>query len=169
MKNPTPYQIRKKKEGIDSFDKYWNINPKTSEIYRIDLTNWRWFLNLLWRKKHAVETLYWWTIEKWATSEIITQTSPLKHDDIPFQGLLRKYQLTNGWTIPDNNLKFLKNGPLLNNQGTEILVNYQNRFKRIISFVSQLKPISWILSFVFVCLRYWTEILELWDKIKNAI
>lgn len=94
----------------------------------------------------------------------MSMTKPLKHDDIPFQSFPRKYQMINNWTIPKIDLKYLRNGPLINNEGTKIIVKYQNGFKRIISLISQIRPLSWILSFAFVCQRYWEEILEIWEK-----
>lgn len=165
--SPSDARIRIKRNN--SFDKNWHIDFKTNEIKLNEIEGWSKFLNIFWKRKFTVDTLYWWSHQKWATMEMMPYPIAIKRDDIPAKGLIRKHQMTNGWTISKKDLKSLYKGPLIDESGNEILVKTQSNFKRFISFLSQLKPISWISSFVIILYRYRKEVMELIEKIQNVL
>ncbi len=89
----------------------------------------------------------------------------VKHDDIPIKGFPRKHQLVNGWSIPEQDLKYLFDGPLIDENGN-LLVKHQSRLQKIVSIVSQLKPLSWVIGLILLCIRFRTEIVEVIEYLK---
>jgi hypothetical protein len=164
MNQPTSSDLRKRSSEIETFAKYWYVNSQTSEIRHATFNFWRKLINLFWRKKHKVSNLYWWTVQNWATSEMIIYPDAIRHDDLHIKGYPRKYQLKNGWTIPSKDLKYLYEGPLVDESGTKVLVKHQSTTKNIISFISQLRPLSWIITLVLTCFRFRVEIIAVWQK-----
>lgn len=169
MSKPTPSELRKRERGIRSFDGHWYIDAKTSEIKHISLEGWSKFIDLFWRKKHKVSDLYWWSSNKWATSEMMPFDDAIRHDDVPIAGFPRKHQMRNGWTIPSEDLKYLYEGPLVDETGHKILVKHQSKIQRLVSVISQLRPLSWIIPLILAFYRYRAEFVELWEKLSNAI
>ncbi len=171
MNKSTPSELRKTKKGIKSFDKQWYIDKQTSEIRHNKLDWTSKFIDFFWRKKHTVSDLYWWTSRNWSNTKMIDYEIPIKHDDVSIQGFPRKYQLINKWTIPENDLKYLYNGPLVDESGQNILVKHQSKFQKIISILSQLQPLSWItwISFIFMCYLNWDDIIKLWNSVLSLM
>ena len=94
----TPSDDRKKEMGIKSFDQYWYIDPKTNEVRHKPPKGWSKVLDFIWRKKHKVSDMYWWTRRKLHV-EFIVEQDILDHDNIPIRGFPRKYRMKNNWTI----------------------------------------------------------------------
>ena len=169
MNKPTPSEQRFRESNISSFDNNWYIVVKTREIRHVKPKGLSKLLSLFWRNKHSVDTLYWWSSRKWATSEMTPHPIAIKHDDLPLKGFIRKHQLTNGWSIPKSDLKYLHKGPLADETGHEVLVKSQSLFKNTISIIAQLRPLSWIITFILLLIRFKEEVLALFNWIKNAL
>ncbi len=169
MTKPTPSEQRKREKNINSFNKYWYIDVKTSEIRHIKAKTWSKFFELFWKRKYTVDTLYWWSSREWASSKMMPFPIAVKHDDLPLRSFIRKHQMTNGWTISTGDLKYLYRGPLVDESGSTILIKTQSTLKNIISILSQLRPLSWIISLILILYRFREEVVELWEIIKNAL
>ena len=169
MSELTPSESRKREKDIQSFDEHWYVDTKTSEIRHKPLERMAKFIDLFWRKRHRVSDLYWWTVRKWWSEDMAPFSKPIEHDSVPITGFPRKYQLQNGWTIPSEDLRYLFEGPLVDETGHEILVRHQSKFRTFVSLLSQLRPLSWIIVLGLGCVRYRQEILLLWNKLSNAI
>lgn len=165
MTNLTPSEARKRKKEVEDFDKAWYVDPSTSEIRRSELDKLHKIIDLFWRKKYRVSDMYWWSSWKWYGWELMPYPDAVKHDDIPIKGFPRKHQLVNGWSIPEEDLKYLFDGPLIDENGN-ILVKHQSRLQKIESIVSQLKPLSWVIGLILLCIRFRTEIVEVIEYLK---
>jgi hypothetical protein len=168
MSKLSPSQSRKRERGIESFTKHWGIDFKTFEIKHNGLKCWDYFLSFFWRKKHRVSSLYWWCVRRADDIDFMVFDDPIKHDDIPLKGYARKYQLINDWHIPDEDLKYLFDGPLADIDGS-ILVKEGTSLSRLWSIVSQLRPLTVIIPFLLALYRYRSEISELWNSVSSAI
>jgi hypothetical protein len=169
MSTMSPSELRKREKAIVDIDEAWTAVPKTLEIIRKPRSRFQRFIGLFWKKKYRVSDLYWWQSRKWATSDMMPFPDAIKHDDIPSKDFPRKHVLQGGWTISKEDLATLYEGPLFEQAGTEILVKHQSRLEGIVSFVSQLKPLSWIIGFALLCIRYQSELSELINAVSNHI
>jgi len=165
----SPSELRKREKAIADINEAWMVIPKTLEIARKPRSRYQRFIGLFWKNRYRVSNLYWWQSKKWASSEMMLFPDAIKHDDIPLKGYPRKHILQGGWTIPKEDLAVLYEGPLLAQSGNEILVKHQSKLQSMVSLISLLKPISWIVGFALLCLRYRTELLELLNAVKNYI
>jgi len=165
MTKLTPSEERKRKKQIDDFEKGWYADPSTSEIRHKKLSKFQKFLNLFWKKKYKVSDMYWWSSWKWYGWNMMPYADAVKHDDIPIKGFPRKYQLVNGWSIPKEDLDYLYEGPLIDENGN-ILVKHQSGLQKFVSIISQLKPLSWIVMFVLFCIRFRDEIAVFLQYLK---
>lgn len=168
MNKLTPSEVRKRKQQTKRFDENWVVDVATSEIKLRPLKPVEKIISYLWKKKFKVSDLYWWSSWRWYQWDLMPQTDAIKHDDIPIKGFPRKHQLINNWSIPNKDLKFLYDGPLIDASG-KILVKHQNKLQMVVSIISQLKPLSWIIGFILLCTRYWNEIIVIVDNIKKFI
>ncbi len=104
MHKPIPSEVRKRQKQINNFHENWYIDTSTSEIRHQELNIYQKLLGLFWRKKYKVSDMYWWSVWKWSNPEMMSYSDAIKHDDIPIQDFPRKYQLINGWSIPQEDL-----------------------------------------------------------------
>jgi len=111
--------------------------------------------------------MYWWSAWKWYGSDMMPYPDAVKHDDIPIKDFPRKHQLVNGWSISEDDLKYLFDGPLIDENG-KILVKHQSGLKKFISIVSQLKPLSWVIGFILFCIRYRAEIVAMFEYLSES-
>ena len=165
MSELTPSEARKREKRIERFGKSWFINPLTFEIRHRESNLFQKIIELFWRKKYKVFDLYWWAVRKWGGEEMITFPDAIKQDDISIKGFPRKYQLVNGWSIPKEDIKYLDGGPLADEIGN-VIVKYQSVLQKYVSVVSQLKPLSWIVGCLLMCIRYRVEIKMIFNHIK---
>jgi len=169
MNKLTPSESRIREKEINSFDEHWYIDTQTSEIRHKPLSVFYKIIDFFWRKKHTVADLYWWSVKKWDSSEMISCPNAIKHDNVPIVGFPRKHQMKNGWTIPTKDFKYLYEGPLVDETGNKILIKHQSKIQKLVSIFSQLRPLSWIITLIIACYRYRNEISDLWSHLSNAI
>ena len=169
MHTPTPSELRKREKGIKSFDEHWEIIGNTFEIRHIQLKGWSKFIDYFWRKKHKVSDLYWWWSRQSASLKWLYLNDAIKHDDLPLEGFPRKYQMLNKWSILTEDLKYLYEGPLVDQTGHKTLVKHQSRIAKFVSVTSQLRPLGWLIPLILACFRYRNEIIELWNKLLSNI
>jgi hypothetical protein len=169
MNNISPEDLRIRAKGVASFDKTWYADPKTLEIRRKPLTCWQIIINLFWKNRHKVSDLYWWVSKNWANQQLAVYPIAIEHDNIPAPGFPRKHIMRGGWSIPKKDLKYLYEGPLFDQLGTQILVKHQSRLQVIVAVVKHLQPLSWIIGFLLLCVRYSNEIKSIFKWIDNAL
>lgn len=83
MSNVSPDELRSRAAAVESFNRYWYADPKTSEIRRQSLRGWQQFLNIFWKKKHKVSDLYGWVSKNWANEQMNVFPIAIEHDNIP--------------------------------------------------------------------------------------
>lgn len=115
---------------------HWQIRPISGDCGEISLRDDLSIggrLYVLWIKKTKLVKLYR-LIHTWlATSEGIIFNDVMFHGNFKASKAVRTkvdtvFQLKNGWTIRPDSLKALTRGPLLSEDGTEILVPAHGRF-----------------------------------------
>ena len=95
----------------------------------------------LWRPTFEVLGIYRWIMWTISDLENIYLPVPIRRDEIRPSELPIKYQLQNGWTIPKDDLKFLKSGPLVSQNGYQVLVPADSLLKRTTRLVTLLAPL----------------------------
>lgn len=123
------------KTEIEVVEKLWDIDPDRREIFLRSTSKLSRFLSRIFNKKTKVEHLYRW-LQTWLASQqgILHQHSIFR-DEIDVDGVPRKYQLINDWSIRESDLSFLSHGPLVAANGKKILIPaYSLREKAIIWF-----------------------------------
>lgn len=63
-------------------------------------------------------------MDKWSKPDAIRLQFPVDHDNMPIKGFPIKYKLINGWTIPNSDIKYLTNGPLVSEDLRKIIVQH---------------------------------------------
>lgn len=165
MNKPTPEQTRRIKKAHSDLQEYWNINPKTKEIFRIkENTRLAKFKRFFWKKKHTVWEFYWWIKQRWSQSDTIVFPFPINSDNMPIKGFPMKYELLNGWTIPKSDLKYLTNGPLASEGLQSILVQHNIGLKKIYKILGQYGR---IITATMATISFILLIVKNWEWISN--
>lgn len=120
--DPTPEQRRNLEILLERAATLWELDFKTHEIKRRRISGLRGLLDRLWKPRLPVHALYVWLAARAADETGIAHPHMMDRDSIPFEGLPRKYRLAGGWTIPTYDLKFLRDGPLLDERTGRVLV-----------------------------------------------
>ena len=111
----------KEKEISDSvklFGEDWELRATTREIAR---KNKPWYSNI-WPRQHQVKIMYLWIKINWSQFSNRNLPFPMDYDNTPkAPGQPVLYALLGGWTIPKEDLIFLKNGPLYS-ENWELLI-----------------------------------------------
>jgi len=162
----TPEQTRRVEKAYTDLNEYWQIVPKTQEIIRIKpIGFWNSVKDFFWKKKHTVWEFYWWIKQRWGQKDSIVYSYPIKSDNMPIRGYHMKYQLTNDWTIPKKDLKYLKKGPLVTQDLNTILVNSSRGWNNVvIRFLSQYGRIITAVAATITIIRW---IYLDWNSIVN--
>jgi len=110
-------------------NEHWQVIPNGDKgiiALRDDLAWWRKF-HLKWVKRTTIIVFYR-AVQAWLdTNEGAVFENAIEHGNIRIAPELEKkvdhvFQLKNGWTIERDSLRALTRGPLLNEDGTQILV-----------------------------------------------
>ena len=69
------------------------------------------------RDFHSIFGLYWFLKQEWLRNHTARGLPPPIHGDnqIPREGIVRRYELFSPWTINKDDLKYLRDGPLIGN------------------------------------------------------
>ena len=74
------------------------------------------------RKKHTVFAMYWFFNYEYVRNEHLQKFHfPINHDNTPVKGVPMKYTLQGRWIIDDEDLSYLRAGPLLDQDYMEIV------------------------------------------------
>jgi hypothetical protein len=76
--------------------------------------------------------------------------------------------LQGGWTIPQDDLKYLSDGPLASEDLHEVLVPPALGLARVIDAVKQYAPVVTIMSGLIAIASNWGTVLDLASKVANA-
>ena len=165
---PTPDDLRRIDQAVAAFDRDWEADVATKEIRRKPRTRSQHILDFLWKRKHSVFAMYWWVKSNWASEYLIVYTFPLRHDNMPLKGFPVKTELRGGWTIPRDDLKYLKAGPLASEGLHEILVPADIGWHRVLDFGKQVAPLATICSAIVTVASNWPTVEKVISWIKNA-
>ena len=125
----TPDQKRKRDREIKQFGSEWEYYIPSLELRRKKTRGFRGFINKIWKRKYKVKTLYIWAKEKFSGFQLLSHKFPLTHDNIiKPSNMPYIFALKNGWTIPEEDLKTLTQGPLLSEDG-KLLVKQGGKFQ----------------------------------------
>lgn len=111
---------------VVDLNQYWEPDPGNRVIRTKDLTGWRRY-RLRWWKRFAVKEIYVWIQSTWATQDMMIHEIPIFHGGFKLSSSLqrklpRMFQLKNGWTIRESDLKYLKRGPLVSEDGERVII-----------------------------------------------
>lgn len=166
---PTPDDLRRIDQAVAAFDRDWYPDVATKEIRRKPRTHRKRLLDFLWRRKHTVFAMYWWAKQNWSSERLIVFSFPLRHDNMPLKGFPVKTELQGGWTIPKDDLKYLKAGPLASEGLHEILVPADIGWRRLLGFAKQVAPLATICSAGVTVATNWPVVENALRWLKNAV
>lgn len=141
-----PDQIRRIKSAVSDVDIYWYADTSTKEIRRHLQRGTSRAIEVVWPHKHEVREIYWWIAENWAKPNLVVFHYPMQHDNMPLTGFPMKFELQGGWTIPQSDIIYLKNGPLASEGLHTILVLANLGWRRILELGKQIAPIFSIIG-----------------------
>lgn len=104
-------------------DKGWFLDLKNKKIYKKDIFFISWFFTSLGLFRTDMRSLYTMVVDAHKSAEVNGLGFPLDHDNFlkptkyPFY-----FRLNAGWKIEQKSVKFLKNGPLFTEDGTDDIV-----------------------------------------------
>jgi hypothetical protein len=103
----------------------WMIDRNQKLIFKKSIPLWSCLISSLGISKTPVTVLWSMCIRGYiAKKELANLPFPMEHDNFPKPEKYPFYfRLTNGWTIDNSSLKFLKNGPLFSEDGLKVLVS----------------------------------------------
>lgn len=142
----TPDQIRTVQSAVSDVSQHWYADTSTKEIRRHTPRGLSRAIDLVWPHKHQVRELYWWIAENWASETLILFHFPMRHDNMPLDGFPMKFELQGGWTIPQSDIRYLKDGPLAAEGLHNILVPANLGWMRILEFGKQIAPVFTIVG-----------------------
>jgi hypothetical protein len=128
-------------------DKIQRLINKFSEDWEINITNFptirhkkkkglQRVLQKFFGRKHRVIALYYFINKAYSeNSEYMKYWFPIDHDNTPVNGVPLKFSLDSSWNISDDDLKYLYEGPLVDQNGIVLVQPYTT-----IEKVKRLKP-----------------------------
>lgn len=155
----TPDQERQRRTMIKNVAKDWEVRTTTLELARKTKSRFWKFINLFWKRKVKVMALYFWVDELFTQPNMMSYPLPLDHDNIRKPSNMPYiFTLKSGWTIPEKDLKYLYDGPLLSENGAVLvkpggyLAYYWSKAWPVIAALGTLlgiiKSIYWIIEMI---------------------
>ena len=131
----TPENTRNIEKAVSEVRKYWEIKPQTKEICRKPLGWKAKLIHFFWKPRHTVWALYWFCKYEFVNNlQLIALGFPMKHDNLPIEGLPIKYELLDNWDIPKRDINYLYHGPLYSNHLSKVIVPTYPKIEKIINF-----------------------------------
>ena len=146
----------------------WYLDFKTHEIRRKELSTIESIRQLFWRDRNTVWEFYVWLRHRQAEADAMCFSNQIDGDNIPIKGFPKKYALQGGWTIPQDDLKYLSGGPLASEDLHEILVPPALGWSRIADAVRQFAPVVTVVSGIVAIASNWSTVIDLALKVANA-
>lgn len=142
----SPKKQKKREKLAREFGANWENDYQRKQIIRKPRSWKKRAWEFIAGKKFSVFSFYWWAKYDRLENEVSRKFHfPVKHDNLPVEGLPMKYELQGGWTFKDTELKFLKDGPLVSEgHPEEVLVGYDHGQRRILRFAREWAPVATI-------------------------
>lgn len=156
----TPDLVRKRHRALKSVGERWCLDFATKEIRRKPPTGWATVRQLLWRDRDTIWEFYVWLRHRQALPDAILSPSQIDGDGLPMKGFPRKFALAGGWTIPQDDLKYLKDGPLASEDRHEILVPASQGVSRFFDLFKQVAPIVTVASGAVAIATNWATVVS---------
>jgi hypothetical protein len=157
----TPDFIRRRDRALQSVGSRWRLDFATKEIRRKPISRFQQLRQFLWREKNTVWEFYVWLRHRQAEPDAMAFPNQIDGDQIPVKGFPTKFSLSGGWTIPLDDLKYLKNGPLVSEDLKEILVPASRGWPRVLEALKQVAPIVTIASGLIAIAVNWSELVQI--------
>lgn len=126
----------------------------------MDAGSWRW-------RKHTLAQMYDWMNFSATRETFMRMGWPLDHDNMAtVDGMPRKWSLSNGWTIPRDEVKHLSDGPLTDENGRLLVPTKRSWFKLLKTFFSGL---AILVLGLFGFLADWDSALAKAEKLVEII
>ena len=168
MNGPSPDHQRRMIEAREEVARYWYTDLKTKELRRKPLLGFGRWVNTIWKKRHTVWQFYWWLAYRRAEEDMIVFSNPIQSDNMPIKGFPMKYELLGGWTIPKDDLRYLKSGPLAAEGLQHILVDASLGWPRILELMRQFAPVVTIIAGLVTTTTNWSVVLRVLAVVANA-
>lgn len=154
-----PDLARKRDRALHSVGSRWYLDFGTKEIHRKPMTPFQRIRHLLWPEKNTVWEFYVWLRHRQAEPDAMPYPNQIDGDQVPIKGFPKKYSLAGGWTIPESDLKYLRDGPLASEDLKEVLVPAALGWPRTVEFIRQVAPVVTVLSGLVAIAANWPRLL----------
>ena len=143
MRGPTPKQKRRIERLASEFGENWENDYTNKQIVRKPRSVTKAVWETIIGKKFSVFAMYWWVKKDRLNNRTSRKFDiPLRHDNTPIKGLPIKYELQGGWTLKDEDLRFLKDGPLISEGNPdEVLVGFDQGTSKITRLAREWAPL----------------------------
>ena len=144
---------------------HWEIQPSKRGIagtigLRADLSWWK-RLYIIWIQKKTVVSLYrdiqHWLYNNMSFSDAMTHGNFKATDEIR-KKVQTVFQMQEGWSINPNSTRALMRGPLLNSEGTMIIVPVHGKFVSLMTMLEELRVYQITVSFGVIIGLLWALI-----------
>ena len=151
----TPRKKKIRDKLVKSFSDDWEIDIVSIPTIKYKKnTGFKGLWKKYFGKKHSIFAMYWFFKNHRLQNEESRKFDfPIKHDNIPVEGMPFKYELQGNWQIEEDDLKYLFGGPLIDQHG-DLLVPADSKLKnlqRILPFLTII--ISFISAIIFLVYR----------------
>jgi hypothetical protein len=164
----TPDKIRKRDKAVRSVGERWYLDFSTQEIRRNPLSGLAKVKQFFWRDINTIWELYIWLRHRQAEPDAMAYSNQMDGDNLPMKGFPIKYALAGGWTIPQADLKYLRDGPLASEDRHEILVTPSRGWHRVTDVVKQFAPVFSVIASMLVVAKNWSTVTAIASWIANA-
>jgi hypothetical protein len=121
-----------------------------------------------WQDRNTVWEFYVWLRHRQAEADAMPFSNQIDGDNLPMKGFPKKYALAGGWTIPQSDLKYLRDGPLASEDLHEILVPPSLGWLRVVDFFRQFAPVVTVISGTVAVATNWGTVVAVASSIANA-
>lgn len=161
MNNDTPRKKKRREKLIKRFSEDWEIDVYSGPTIRHkNKTGLLGIYQKLFGRKHRVYAMYWFfKHDRLNNHESRKYEFPVKHDNIPTPGVPFKYEMQGTWQIEDEDLKYLYDGPLIDQHG-DLLVPVDTKINKIQRFVQLAAPFFVLISAIIGIIIKFPQLLE---------
>lgn len=164
----SPDLDRRRDKALQSVGERWYLDFSTKEIRRKPLSGLASIRQFFWRDRNTVLEFYVWLRHRQAELDAMPFSNQIDGDNLPMKGFPIKYALAGGWTIPQADLKYLRDGPLASEDRHEILVPPSRGWLRVLDFFRQFAPVVTVISGTVVVATNWGTVVAIASSIANA-
>lgn len=164
----SPDLVRRRDKALQSVGERWCLDFSTKEIRRHPLSGLAAIRQLFWRDRNTVWEFYVWLRHRQAEPDAMAFSNQIDGDNLPMKGFPKKYALAGGWTIPQDDLKYLRDGPLASEDRHEILVPPSRGWLLALDLIKQFAPVVTVISGAVAVATNWGTVVAIASSVANA-